>query len=298
MTEETTAMLTKKGLRASLLARRKQLFESLALDNGLAERFLEMLELARPKSVGLFWPIRSEPGLLSVARDWLKRTGGLIYLPETRPDCMIYRLWHEGAELRKDCAGIPYPQGEEASKPPAMVVAPCVGYAESCRRLGYGGGYFDRYLASWPLWWPCSWMWPFGRALSHRRLWDCWARRLCCPWNPPEPMSCLRNTPPASWQPCRKSTCQSPSSALLRWRLPSASSWQARTAFRRYTAGGTAPTGIPTPPPAPWGLPPQRKNRWSRRRWGATPAPAYWSGLCRWCRSRCPLSGPTMWKTH
>ena len=74
MTEETTAMLTKKGLRASLLARRKQLFESLALDNGLAERFLEMLELARPKSVGLFWPIRSEPGLLSVARDWLKRT--------------------------------------------------------------------------------------------------------------------------------------------------------------------------------------------------------------------------------
>lgn len=149
MTEETTAMLTKKGLRASLLARRKQLFESLALDNGLAERFLEMLELARPKSVGLFWPIRSEPGLLSVARDWLKRTGGLIYLPETRPDCMIYRLWHEGAELRKDCAGIPYPQGEEASKPPAMVVAPCVGYAESCRRLGYGGGYFDRYLASY-----------------------------------------------------------------------------------------------------------------------------------------------------
>lgn len=148
MTEETTAMLTKKGLRTSLLARRKQLFESLAPDNGLAERFLEMLELARPKSVGLFWPIRSEPGLLSVARDWQKRTGGLIYLPETRPDCMIYRLWHEGAELRKDCAGIPYPQGEKASEPPAMVVAPCVGYAESCRRLGYGGGYFDRYLAA------------------------------------------------------------------------------------------------------------------------------------------------------
>ena len=147
MTDETTAMLTKKGLRTSLLARRKQLFESLAPDNGLAERFLEMLELARPKSVGLFWPIRSEPGLLSVARDWQKRTGGLIYLPETRPDCMIYRLWHEGAELRKDCAGIPYPQGEEASEPPAMVVAPCVGYAESCRRLGYGGGYFDRDLA-------------------------------------------------------------------------------------------------------------------------------------------------------
>lgn len=118
MTEETTAMLTKKGLRASLLARRKQLFESLALDNGLAERFLEMLELARPKSVGLFWPIRSEPGLLSVARDWLKRTGGLIYLPETRPDCMIYRLWHEGAgECQDFCVWGGYSRGSPTRLP-------------------------------------------------------------------------------------------------------------------------------------------------------------------------------------
>ena len=52
MTEETTAMLTKKGLRASLLARRKQLFESLALDNGLAERFWKCWNLLVPKASG------------------------------------------------------------------------------------------------------------------------------------------------------------------------------------------------------------------------------------------------------
>ncbi len=147
MTEEGASMLTKKAIRTSLLMRRKQLFESPSRGQDLAVRFLEILHIARPESVGLFWPIRSEPGLLDAARQWQDRTGALIYLPETRPDCMVYRRWDVGAVLLKDCAGIPYAPGEVAVEPPDMVVAPCVGYAESCRRLGYGGGYFDRYLA-------------------------------------------------------------------------------------------------------------------------------------------------------
>ena len=148
MTEESESMLTKKALRTSLLMRRKQLFESPSHGNGLVVRFLEMLEIARPESVGVFWPIRSEPRLLDAVRQWRDRTGALIYLPETRPDCMVYRRWNADAVLLKDCAGIPYAPGEVADEPPDMLVAPCVGYAESCRRLGYGGGYFDRYLAA------------------------------------------------------------------------------------------------------------------------------------------------------
>ncbi|MGH8798134.1 MAG: 5-formyltetrahydrofolate cyclo-ligase, partial [Caldimonas sp.] len=31
---------------------------------------------------------------------------------------------------------------------PDVVLVPCVGYTESGWRLGYGGGYFDRWLAA------------------------------------------------------------------------------------------------------------------------------------------------------
>lgn len=61
MTEEGASMLTKKAIRTSLLMRRKQLFESPSRGQDLAVRFLEILQIARPESVGLFWPIRSEP---------------------------------------------------------------------------------------------------------------------------------------------------------------------------------------------------------------------------------------------
>ena len=33
---------------------------------------------------------------------------------------------------------------------PDVVLAPCVGYTASGYRLGYGGGYFDRWLAAHP----------------------------------------------------------------------------------------------------------------------------------------------------
>lgn len=149
MTEKTISRLTKKVFRTSLLARRKQLFESSAqLNVEVSMHFLKLLKQVRPKTLGLYWPIRSEPNLIEVSWRWQKESGALLYLPETRRDCMVYRRWFEGADLLKDCAGISYAPGEEALESLDMVVAPCVGYTESCRRLGYGGGYFDRYLAA------------------------------------------------------------------------------------------------------------------------------------------------------
>jgi 5,10-methenyltetrahydrofolate synthetase len=42
---------------------------------------------------------------------------------------------------------IPYPAaGEEVS--PTIVIAPVVGFDQACYRLGYGGGFFDRTLAT------------------------------------------------------------------------------------------------------------------------------------------------------
>lgn len=59
---------------------------------------------------------------------------------------MSYRLW-DGSEPRElDECGIPSSHGAEVS--PDVLLVPCVGFTRTGWRLGYGGGYFDRYLAA------------------------------------------------------------------------------------------------------------------------------------------------------
>ncbi len=60
---------------------------------------------------------------------------------------MHYRRW-DGTEptLRDEC-GIPTPDAPTAVVPDVVLV-PCLGYTPSGYRLGYGGGYFDRWLAA------------------------------------------------------------------------------------------------------------------------------------------------------
>ena len=62
---------------------------------------------------------------------------------------MVYRRWEPDDVLQKDRAGIWCATGEEAKTPPDLILAPCVGYSNSCYRLGYGGGFFDRYLSAY-----------------------------------------------------------------------------------------------------------------------------------------------------
>ena len=61
---------------------------------------------------------------------------------------MHYRLWNATAPTTVDECGIPASDGIEVV--PDVVLVPCVGYTESGFRLGYGGGFFDRWLAAHP----------------------------------------------------------------------------------------------------------------------------------------------------
>jgi len=47
-----------------------------------------------------------------------------------------------------DECGLPSPDGRPAD--PDVLLVPCLGFTPEGFRLGYGGGYFDRYLADHP----------------------------------------------------------------------------------------------------------------------------------------------------
>lgn len=61
---------------------------------------------------------------------------------------MEFRIWDGQPPSGKDECGIPSPKSQKCV--PDVVLVPCVGFTPQGWRLGYGGGYFDRFMAAHP----------------------------------------------------------------------------------------------------------------------------------------------------
>lgn len=100
------------------------------------------------RMVSLYWPFRGEPDL----RPWMasiNSRGGLTALPIVveKGQPLIFRAYAPGDRLEKGVWNIPIPaEGDPVL--PDIVISPIVGIDPNNYRLGYGGGFFDRTLAS------------------------------------------------------------------------------------------------------------------------------------------------------
>jgi 5-formyltetrahydrofolate cyclo-ligase len=94
------------------------------------------------------WPTRNEYDARHLART-LREAGALTALPVVvAPKTpLVFREWHPGVELAEGPLGIPYPVSSRELEPKAVLL-PMNGWDAQGYRLGYGGGFFDRTLAS------------------------------------------------------------------------------------------------------------------------------------------------------
>jgi 5,10-methenyltetrahydrofolate synthetase len=116
----------------------------------LADPLREVLVALQPERLGLYWPIRSEfnAAAACIADSDLELVH--LALPYTKKSQreMHYRSWNRQPPTLRDECGIPAADG--AVVVPDVVLVPCLGYTRSGYRLGYGGGYYDRWLAAHP----------------------------------------------------------------------------------------------------------------------------------------------------
>ncbi len=101
--------------------------------------------------IGLYWPIQNEINLIFWAETLVKNRACCLCLPvvATPKSPLEYWRWMPGAELVRGFWNIPVPARRDVVQPDLML-APLVGFDRAQYRLGYGGGYFDRTLASLP----------------------------------------------------------------------------------------------------------------------------------------------------
>ena len=115
----------------------------------VAARLSEHVAASGFSSIGLYWPIKHEINLLSWARALAQQCGIVLSLPVVveRKAPLEYWRWQPGEKLGRGIWDIPVP-GRRDVVLPDLMLAPLVGFDRDNYRLGYGGGYFDRTLAS------------------------------------------------------------------------------------------------------------------------------------------------------
>jgi 5-formyltetrahydrofolate cyclo-ligase len=144
-------MTEKHALRKKLLAARKAmpLEEKAWRDKAIAERLLAWLEKNPAACIGVYWPTQEEPDLTGVYKVLAER-GVRLALPVVveRDAPLVFHAWRPGDALIVDAHGVMAPVERSATVRPDLLVVPCVGFDVRGYRLGYGGGYYDRTLAT------------------------------------------------------------------------------------------------------------------------------------------------------
>jgi 5-formyltetrahydrofolate cyclo-ligase len=144
--------LWRKAKRTALIDRRLAMPAATRAERGeaITARLHQVLASSPSQLVGFYWPFKGEYDPRPLVRA-LHTGGARLALPvvveKARP--MVFREWWPGAPMMHGIWNIPVPAAGEPVAPDLLLV-PLVGFDGRRFRLGYGGGYYDRTLASLP----------------------------------------------------------------------------------------------------------------------------------------------------
>ncbi len=140
--------ILKKTLRKSLIARRNDILDKDILSKEICERLVGLEEYKNAKNILCYASFTGEVDTKELL-DRILKDGKNLFLPR----CDVKNHTMQAIEvnalstLKKGAYGIAEPSGEgTAPEKLDLVIVPLVGFDRKKARLGYGGGYYDRFL--------------------------------------------------------------------------------------------------------------------------------------------------------
>ena len=177
--------MDKKALRARLIEERLNLSNRLQRVDALTHVMRIWLLGRQDSAIGAYWPIKGEFDPLPASYSWqaagvwphaigsmadeaqapekyaqeatnsiadefavpqFQRKIGLPVVNKQHKT-LTFHAWYPGCPMEEDAYQIPKPKDTEVIIPTLLFV-PCLGFTDGGYRLGYGGGFYDRTLAS------------------------------------------------------------------------------------------------------------------------------------------------------
>ncbi|MEO7338424.1 MAG: 5-formyltetrahydrofolate cyclo-ligase [Caldimonas sp.] len=152
-TDSLEADPAREALRKKLVTARLALPDRLERSVQLQSVLRAWLAGRPQNTIGAYWPIKGEFDPLPALYRWSE--GGpdgaprRIGLPvsDRATGSLRFHVWFPGCPMEQDAYDIPKPKDTDEFMP-ALLVVPCLGFGPGGVRLGYGGGFFARALAT------------------------------------------------------------------------------------------------------------------------------------------------------
>jgi len=134
--------LSKIFLRKKQILLRKKNYQKLELDFFSLKK---KINISKNHKIGAYYPVNYEINCLNLF-DQFKKNNNLISLPVIKKNySMDFYEWDFDQPLNINHMGIPEPYPNKRVIPDILLV-PLVAFDKRKFRLGYGGGYYDRYI--------------------------------------------------------------------------------------------------------------------------------------------------------
>lgn len=143
-------MLTKKEIRQQILKKRRAMTEENVqqLSECICSKIQETTEYKDAENICLYMPIDNEVDVTMLAQHaW--ESGKTLWLPKTNGTAMDFFKFDQDTSFVTGAYGVMEPVSSEILEPDmkTVVLMPGVAFSKEGDRVGYGGGYYDRYLS-------------------------------------------------------------------------------------------------------------------------------------------------------
>ena len=145
--------MDKKELRRQIRERKRAMTEAEIVEKSqaLGELFANSALYREAKTIYGYLPYNQEVRTIPMLQKALA-DGKQVAVPKVYGDDMKFILLTDLERVDKGYAGIPEPIDDEpvADDPTALVLMPGLAFDPEGHRIGYGGGFYDRFLAAEP----------------------------------------------------------------------------------------------------------------------------------------------------
>ncbi len=137
--------MSKFKLRKKIINLRKKKYFEIKIGNNIIDSFRDKIDLSNNKIVGGYFPINFEFDCLQILKQFYFNDYSISLPIIKRNNQMDFYKWSPNDPLTISSFGIPQPLKLKKVYPDIMFV-PIVAFDKYRNRIGYGGGFYDRYL--------------------------------------------------------------------------------------------------------------------------------------------------------